>query len=1174
MKRTCLDRRRLLGRCNQSGFALVVTLSLMILLTIIAVGLLTLSSVTLRTSSQGNAIQEARANARVALMLAIGDLQKQLGPDTRVSVTADQIAASGTFEESSAPQSQRHWAGAYKAWPEGPPSASRPSPEFLQWFVSGNPDSVKQRTYATTMLGTGTNQSVEIVTPNTVGPDGDPVRVPLVTQTASGGAKNKFAWWASDLGTKALISQSAEIPTSIAEARMGQQAAPALNVNLAESGTMAPFKSLALTDPNLAKLATWQSGALVADSPQNIRGLFHDLTARSSGLLTNVRSGGFRKDLSMELERRTSPPPTPLYQVGGETGINLQELWAYYTSYKEVRHTGSANFTTGGRLSSGSPYLMLERTAAACQSDDYFFFKQPVIISYQVAFSFQTRVQMVNGTQMRRLYLVADPIITFWNPLDVPVMVPGGTAFSIKYWQIPYDLYIGVNNGAPQRYPLAATLSNARSGTGVTSTDGDGNFMSLQVGKLQQMVFKPGEIIKMSQSGSTLAIGSVERHKLGGKAGFNFGSGVEYPVTDLTGKTVDLKPTDQIVYQVRPNNLTAGKKGSGNSVTGNNTHTRHFSLSHHEYYIGDDRGNDSLGIGGMFIDWDFGNRRLKPNENRGTSAPGVSGTKPAGERLYANKFPGIFRNLEGSDVRPLNASDITNLKAPFMLISYNAKTENGSDRGTRFLSRFNPKALHVDFYDLSEEELDMLPYEFSVEPLASWKNRSLEVSSKGGAFYGGGLNAQFGTEFVTTHSVPREPIVSLAALQFSFANGFEMQRPKYGYATLNAREPMMPQIAHAIGNSMACPVLGSGETEGTLAGGRPLADHSYLANQALWDDWFFSGIAPQTIKTFGQSRSQQRVAQDFFSGTAPLPEIRYQADLRGRDPDDLAKTYIPGSSSTTIPASIATDEIASYIRVNGMFNVNSTSVEAWKCLLGGLKDRPVVIRDSSGKESVSTAGDGTPVSALQAPEDLIVDSSGSSDVKDPDQWIGRRTLTDDQIEDLARGLVKEVRKRGPFLSLADFVNRRAGPDKELARSGAIQSVLDSAESDINKVYGSGSRAVPETTASRFEFPEAEEGALAFGSPGIVKQADILTPIAPVLSARSDSFLIRAYGEKVDASGRVLARAWCEAVVQRSAEFVDPSDAPEARYATISTINNAFGRRFDIVSFRWLDSTDA
>ena len=58
------------------GFALVVTLSLMILLTLIAVGLLTLSSIALRSSSEESAMATVRANARLAMMLALGDLQK------------------------------------------------------------------------------------------------------------------------------------------------------------------------------------------------------------------------------------------------------------------------------------------------------------------------------------------------------------------------------------------------------------------------------------------------------------------------------------------------------------------------------------------------------------------------------------------------------------------------------------------------------------------------------------------------------------------------------------------------------------------------------------------------------------------------------------------------------------------------------------------------------------------------------------------------------------------------------------------------------------------------------------------------------------------------------------------------------------------------------------------
>lgn len=70
----------------RSGFALVTTLSLMILL---AIGMLSLSRISLRSSSQGKAQAEARANARMALMLAPGKLQEMTGDDRRVTAAAD-----------------------------------------------------------------------------------------------------------------------------------------------------------------------------------------------------------------------------------------------------------------------------------------------------------------------------------------------------------------------------------------------------------------------------------------------------------------------------------------------------------------------------------------------------------------------------------------------------------------------------------------------------------------------------------------------------------------------------------------------------------------------------------------------------------------------------------------------------------------------------------------------------------------------------------------------------------------------------------------------------------------------------------------------------------------------------------------------------------------------------
>ena len=67
---------------------MVITLLLMILLAVAAVGLLGLSAVSLRGGSQA----EARANARLALVIAIGEMQKQLGPDQRVSAIVAGLA--------------------------------------------------------------------------------------------------------------------------------------------------------------------------------------------------------------------------------------------------------------------------------------------------------------------------------------------------------------------------------------------------------------------------------------------------------------------------------------------------------------------------------------------------------------------------------------------------------------------------------------------------------------------------------------------------------------------------------------------------------------------------------------------------------------------------------------------------------------------------------------------------------------------------------------------------------------------------------------------------------------------------------------------------------------------------------------------------------------------------
>jgi len=129
-------------RASRRGFALVVTLSLMILLTVIAVGLLSISSIALRSSGTGEAMARARANARMAMILALGELQKQTGPDTRVTARADVLDAKnppvlGVWK--SWEGTDHETTGAFAGRPVSPGSyAAKKKARFLAWLVSGN----------------------------------------------------------------------------------------------------------------------------------------------------------------------------------------------------------------------------------------------------------------------------------------------------------------------------------------------------------------------------------------------------------------------------------------------------------------------------------------------------------------------------------------------------------------------------------------------------------------------------------------------------------------------------------------------------------------------------------------------------------------------------------------------------------------------------------------------------------------------------------------------------------------------------------------------------------------------------------------------------------------------------------------------------------------------------
>ncbi|MEY4488770.1 MAG: hypothetical protein RIQ79_1278, partial [Verrucomicrobiota bacterium] len=95
------------------------------------------------------------------------------------------------------------------------------------------------------------------------------------------------------------------------------------------------------------------------------------------------------------------------------------------------------------------------------------------------------------------------------------------------------------------------------------------------------------------------------------------------------------------------------------------------------------------------------------------------------------------------------------------------------------------------------------------------------------------------------------------------------------------------------------------------------------------------------------------------------------------------------------------------------------------------------------------------------------------------------------------------------------------------------------------------------------------------SAAALTQSDVISAISPFMAARSDTFLVRAYGDVQNpATGKVEGRAWCEATVQRLPDLVSNSAAPVADVVNPPLpADKLFGRRFTIISFRWITPDD-
>lgn len=1123
----------------QSGFALIATMSVMVLLVMIALAMLSLSTIELRSAQQGQAMQEAQANARMALMIALGELQKHAGPDSRVTAEAailkpDPHASSvkhphvlGVWQSMGESLSHQDEITA-QLYSESYANKER-GDRFMRWLISGESasdfDAPKQSSLAAS--GEGTSILVGQGTLGSVQPQSEWVYAPKVS--IRGGA---YAWWVGDEGVKARLDFKQ--PENLDFANKINEGLAASTVGVRKIDALKN-----LPEGELEKLVSLRSVNLGTKVDTAAGAHFFDVTPHSKSLLTNTLFGGPMKDLSLMSELDALPSDLTGVEIA-EGLVDWREVYEYCRSYKPYNEGGYI------RWQGSQPILRLGENYDAIIGGKYGWFRlMPVISKFQFLISHYS--VPVTSTEYE-VKMAFDKIIELWNPYTLPFEMPEDAHFHMKLWNLPFGTSYRVND---QLWTGSIWNDEIRSrGLIWTALRGGDRKATM---KLNQRPLAAGEV-RMYSDGENLIDRDSQHQRYEPVEGWEYGGGMQTSDIGHFAYTLRVPANARIEPQleVYPWSAPYGR--------------------HH------------------FVD---------------TWLQADNGYRYYGEISTRNSFDTTAQGIGKGEEHDFSVGSVIGAanKKPFALIGMRLRTERSTDDsadGNRemvtqsqqtklkhhLFGGVNRRFSTVEYDDALQMAYN--PYEYFVKPLHSLDDamNHISVTADNKGFYGTSNSSQepnIGQNYVAVKELPFQPVLSIAQLQHAPIG--EVSRLVGSGVDVGVYNGYHPHVDNAFGNSYATPFIASGSVQ--QAGKSPqnrsqttLYDKSWLANQYLWDGYFFSGVADQMNPFYSSPRNQQQVLEDALTFSTPLPNQRYRFSEKRTESDARSLTE-------ELLEPDGYHKLASYLTREGSFNVNSVSVKAWKAFLASLDQQTLMYLEAETgdlRERFDGAGgyDGKlSVSRFALP---IGDVASSGDQQRREflnkRWRGARAITDEDLDDLADAIVEQVHLRGPFLSLGEFVNRRLSTG-EMGEKGALQAAID--ETEINESFQTTSEKIVSNPGVILKNSKAAEGLTGVGAPGYVTQADLLMPLAPHVTVRSDTFRVRSYGESVDAQGKVRARAWCEAIVQRSPDYIDPRDGNDTIIvgadgsvdsgALTSVVNQTFGRRLQVVHLRWLSSEE-
>jgi type II secretory pathway pseudopilin PulG len=1270
------------------GFALVITLLLMIILTVVAVGLLSLSTISIRTSGQAQAMATARGNARLALMMALGDLQKTIGPDRAVTANSAILVDTKKFNTT----------GVWESWWDFDPNSS-PTPDYVaqkkdrfrRWLVSSpNPTDTQERDFAITPW---TGQQITLVGGGSLGTGntGPAQAVAGLVPVTAGKSKGAYAWHVADESIKARVNLYRD-PTknsTLAEKRAllaGHRPDPSViekdNIKLdflptdtvSGNGTAENnFEKATKVSQKITNLGQLDlvntGGGSSTNNAEKIKPFRNDITPYSLGVLTDVRHGGLKQDLSsvFEMSDRNSinlPPEfsgKKLYQstlgLSGDSDPLWNTIAGYYNSFRSIETPDE------------KPTLELPAAMALSIKKEVpaQFSPGPVIVKVDTIFSLVAHpvsdIGWWGNVAVPTNYdyfvsLLYTPVVTLHNPYNVDISFQ---KLSVNFKNVPvaFNFMFQAGGTGPfvSQSVIPGTFESINTMTRSDKRD-EKEFEMTIANWTDTKTLTPNSSIKkpiVMKPGETLICGLSKDDSVS----FN-SPGEDMFDWDNNGKTMNNKalPTftpglgfelnGLAISNLRQQPDTGAPGGSGkdwctflllrdSQNKGRDKFYVDFKAQHPYWYPDWDSNNPSTAkrgavnrtfevttklqasANGQLTDY----TRLQFDYNNGSGSTDWSNADIMLDKFFKNRtytYP-PSKDLTGSELSgPPNVTYAKQFsyQQPFAIFSAYARTTNGGvdETGKRieksgsisgnntfrdgrlagkpFLFH-NPSIADMKI-DLANQKLGAQAYELNLQPFVSKNDYSNTTDIEGNRVPV--LTANTTTRGIKSGSyfeIPTGPLQTIADFRRSNA--------------LNSS--FLPQFVQPVGNSLLHPLMSSDkviETNSSIQR-EDMLDQSVLANHALYDRFYFSTFSTRNKKS-------PSVAFDQFinlldptstkSNTSSLLTQSFTPYLPAGKTATSAKAELFSGSK---PSSDAYRKAAEYQMIQGPFNVNSTNITAWKAVLAAMSKSEVDTFWSKSDKCTTTHAtsnnDKIPIFGMS-----LLNGNGSNssfntnniDNLKTNLWNGYRELTPGELDTLATKIVEQVRSRGPFLSMSEFVNRQIGVESDLSLRGALESAItDSGINDgffkdyvtslsnsnftgpeFSKLYNYKTLAAttgPEDLSSPGSRSKANPAA---GAPGWVSQGDLLRILEPAATVRSDTFVIRVYGEAKDGSGNMV-RAYAEAVVQRVPEYVDPVDRPSLNAydqtipinvtSTASIINKAFGRRINVVSFRWLSGNE-